>query len=156
MDNALDSLLRAEGEQLETEETALRESIRGAQERLTVVQHRLEHVRALLAEEAPSSLPSNKHQIQRSQANSRGDICDIAEAVLSERNRNPMYYKDLALEVTNRGGELGGARPAATLTARLVRDPRFVRPTTKGYYALRRDYPTARNVGARRHRRRTG
>ena len=60
-----------------------------------------------------------------------------------------MYYKELAQEVLSRGGTLNGATPAATLTARMVRDERFVRPTAKGFYALRRDYPTARNVGAR-------
>ena len=60
-----------------------------------------------------------------------------------------MYYKDLAQEVVRRGGILKGARPWANLTARMVQDERFVRPTAKGFYALRRDYPTARNVGAR-------
>ncbi len=67
-----------------------------------------------------------------------------------------MYYKDLAEEVMRRGGVLNGKTPGATLNARMVRDERFVRPTSKGYYALREDYPAARNVGARRHAQRRG
>ena len=80
------------------------------------------------------------------------NVCDIAVDILSERDGEPMYYKELAQEVVSRDGILNGATPWATLTARLVRDPRFVRPTAKGFYALRRDYPTARNVGARSKR----
>jgi hypothetical protein len=67
-----------------------------------------------------------------------------------------MYYKELADEVIKRGGVLGGKAPEATLTARLVRDERFVRPTSKGFYALRADYPNAPNVGARKHPQRRG
>ena len=36
---------------------------------------------------------------------------------------------------------------------RAEEEKRFIRPTSKGFYALREDYPDARNVGARRRRR---
>ena len=81
--------------------------------------------------------------------NTSRNVCDIAVEILSERDSDPMYYKELAKEVIARGGVLNGATPWANLTARMVQDTRFVRPTAKGFYALRRDYPTARNVGAR-------
>ena len=81
--------------------------------------------------------------------NTPSTICDIAVEILGERNGEPMYYKELAEEVVKRDGILKGQTPWATLAARMVQDERFVRPTAKGFYALRRDYPTARNVGAR-------
>ena len=64
-----------------------------------------------------------------------------------------MYYKELADEVMARGGDLTGENAANILVARLVNDERFVRPIQKGYYALRSDYPNAKNVGERRRRR---
>lgn len=155
MGSELDSLLDAERGQLEAEAAELQASVREAQERLSIVQRRLEHVRALLGEgnsaEVQDAIPQIQHNYS---ASNRSHVCDIAEKVLSERNGKPMYYKELAQEVIRRGGDLYGATPWANLTARMVQDPRFVRPTAKGFYALRRDYPNARNVGARRQRRR--
>ena len=58
-----------------------------------------------------------------------------------------MYYKDLAAEVQNRGGDISGENAAQILVARLVKDERFVRPVRKGFYALRKDYPRAKKCG---------
>ncbi len=152
----LDNLLYAERQKLEKEASELQERLKENQERFTTVQRRLEHIHALLGEDESSpGATSVVFQAQHSYVNgSRSQICDIAETVLSERNGEPMYYKELAQEVIGRGGVLHGATPWASLTARMVQDPRFVRPTAKGFYALRRDYPNARNVGARGQRRR--
>ena len=111
---------------------------------------RLEHILALLGKESETKSRGQCSQISSSKdGNTRHTICDIAAEILGEHNADPMYYKELAQEVERRGGILKGATPWATLTARMVQDERFVRPTAKGFYALRRDYPTARNVGAR-------
>lgn len=155
MEGNLNSLLATERQHLEAEAADLQMRVREAQERLSLVQRRLEHVRALLddqeSSESQDAMPQTQHNYN---TGNRSHVCDIAEAVLSERNGEPMYYKELAQEVIRRGGDLYGATPWANLTARMVQDPRFVRPTAKGFYALRRDYPNARNVGARRQRRR--
>ena len=63
-----------------------------------------------------------------------------------------MYYKDLAVEVKARGGDIPDANAAQNLVARLVNDERFVRPVRKGFYGLRQDYPRAQNVGQRKKR----
>lgn len=155
MGSELDSLLNAERRQLEVEAAELQGQLKETQERLSVVQRRLEHVRALLEETDSTGAPDAMSQTQHNyNSSNRSHVCDIAETVLSERGGEPMYYKELAQEVIRRGGDLYGATPWANLTARMVQDPRFVRPTAKGFYALRRDYPNARNVGARRQRRR--
>ena len=154
MGTDLENLLSTERQQLEMEEADLLRSVEEAHTRLLDVQWRLEHVRALLGDKE-SQVADIIPQAQHNHANSTpSHICDIAESILEERNGDPMYYKELAQEVIKRGGALYGATPWANLTARMVQDPRFVRPTAKGFYALRSDYPTARNVGARRQRRR--
>ena len=81
---------------------------------------------------------------------------EIAFQILAERNGETMHYKDLTHEVLARNGEIHGAEPARNLIARLVTDDRFVRPARKGFYGLRRDYPTAASVGRRTTRRTTG
>ncbi len=75
-----------------------------------------------------------------------------------------MHYRDLADELIRRGAVIRGQDPAGALVSRMTQDDkrrteadkRFVRPTSKGFYALREDYPNARNVGARRRRRNAG
>ena len=147
----LSMLLQHECQQLETEAVELNELIRQSVARWEVIQERLAHVRALLGEDDPLGRRDNISVIHRAYPRSDGrDVCELAEQILSERDRKPMYYKELASEVQRRGGILNGKTPAATLTARLVGDERFIRPTAKGFYALRKDYPNARNVGARR------
>jgi len=143
----LTTMLKVERQRLETEQVALQEEIRQRADRLVLVKDRLDHVKALLERE-PVNNQGESSRIAASQNTAR-NICDLAVEILHERNSEPMYYKDLAQEVVRRGGILNGATPWATLTARMVQDERFVRPTAKGFYALRRDYPNARNVGAR-------
>ena len=63
-----------------------------------------------------------------------------------------MHYRELAKEIQARGGNIPGVDKDHTLIARLVKDDRFVRPTRRGFYALQRDYPNAKSVGARKPR----
>ena len=157
MSSDLQRLLVQEQLELEAEFEDLQGRIGLARERLGHVQSRLVHVRALLGEKSTQNDLGDEHSSEHDDVKGKGSsACDIAVEVLSERSGQPMYYKDLTQEVMRRGGELNGATPWANLTARLVQDPRFVRPTAKGFYALRKDYPNARNVGARAQRRRRG
>ena len=144
----LDTLLQNEKRRLDDEKQDLVGQIATAKKRLTEVQLRLRHVEGLLG------MSEESDRVPRVTTKSDGlSLLDIAEEVLTERGGEPMYYKDLAQEVQTRGGELSGENAANILVARLVSDNRFVRPVKKGYYALRRDYPDAKNVGARTRRR---
>ena len=148
--NNLNTLLEAERRQLEIEQADLQEKIRQGADQLALVKSRLEHILALLGKETVTdSRGEGSQKSSNTIDNTSATICDIAAKILGERNAEPMYYKELAQEVVSRGGILNGVTPWATLTARMVQDERFVRPTAKGFYALRRDYPAARNVGAR-------
>ncbi len=144
----LDTLLQAEKTRLDEERQTLQERIAAGERRLQEIRVRLRHVEALLGtSEATEAVPSAK-------ATSAGrSLMDIVEAILGERSGEPMHYKELAHEVRERGGELSGDNAASSLVARLVDDERFVRPVRKGFYALRKDYPNAKNVGARKGRR---
>ena len=144
----LNSLLQAEKTRLEEEKQTLQEQFAVAEMRLREIQVRLQHVEGLLGTDkaAETVLPGAPNSVER-------NVTDIAEEILAEREREPMHYKDLAREVQARGGGLSGENAANVLVARLVSDDRFVRPLRKGFYARRRDYPTARNVGARKKRR---
>ena len=146
----LNTMLEAERRRLETEQVDLQEKVRQGAGQLAIVRSRIEHVLALLGKEkVTESRGEASHKSPSTSNNTSHTICNTAAEILDERNAEPMYYKELAQEVVRRGGVLKGATPWATLTARMVQDERFVRPTAKGFYALRRDYPTARNVGAR-------
>ena len=144
----LDTLLQSERSRLDEERRTLRDNISEAEKRLREVQTRLNHVEGLLgtSEPAETTMVGSAISAERS-------LTDMAEEILGEREREPMYYKDLAREVQSRGGGLTGENAANILVARLVGDDRFVRPLRKGFYALRRDYPSAKNVGARKRRR---
>lgn len=147
----LNALLEAECGRLEAEQEDLQEQIRQGADQLAQVRDRLQHVRALLGKAGVTESRDEDTQTSKGQEKTTSlNVCDLAVEILGERNGEPMYYKDLAREVMRRGGALNGLTPWASLSARLVQDERFVRPTAKGFYALRRDYPTARNVGARR------
>ena len=152
MTDNLDNALREERDRLIQEQDDHEKTIRDAQKELDKIVPRLRLVRALLGE-TESEHSTNSQGIITSgvQALNRPTVCDIAEAILAERNREPMHYKDLSDEVMKRGVKLGGARPEATLSAKLNTDPkrRFIRPFARGYYALRSDYPDAENIGAR-------
>ena len=99
------------------------------------------------APQAPDSHPS-PHQETPS-------AVEIAFQILAERNGETMHYKEMTHEVLSRNGEIHGADPARSLIARLVNDDRFVRPARKGFYGLKRDYPTATSVGRRKASRTT-
>lgn len=146
----LEKLLHEEKNRLEREAIETRARISADESRLRHIDESLLHINALLDQDeaAPAEPRTLKAASERS-------VLDLAADILAEREREPMYYKDLAKEVQARGGALGGTTPAQTLVARLVNDPRFVRPTRKGFYALRGDYPNARNIGARKNRRRS-
>lgn len=144
----LDTLLQSERSRLDKEGRTLRESIAEAEKRLREVQTRLNHVEGLLGPSEPTEVATVGSAISAERS-----LTDMAEQILGEREREPMHYKDLAQEIQSRGGSLTGGNAANILVARLVSDDRFVRPLRKGFYALRRDYPNAKNVGARkRHR----
>ena len=150
MPNTLNELLELERDQLKQERSQIVAEISQAQTRLTQIDYRLGHVGALLdyGETGMNNDLSRSSSSPSQNGRVRG-VRDIAVAILGERNKEPIYYKELAAEVTKRGGILNGASPEATLVSRLVRDPRFVRPFARGFYALRSDYPDARNVGAK-------
>ena len=99
------------------------------------------------APHAPDSLPSSNQETR--------SAVEIAFQILAERNGETMHYKELTQEMLSRNGEIQGADPARSLIARLVTDDRFVRPARKGFYGLKRDYPTATSVGRRKTRRAT-
>ena len=144
----LDNLLLAEKNRLNEERQALEAGITAAQKRLKEIHGRLRHVDGLLG------VSESSEAVATGASKPAGrTMTDLAAEILDERQGDPMYYKDLAQEVQSRGGDLSGVNAANILVARLVSDDRFVRPLQKGYYALKRDYPDAKNVGARRRRR---
>ena len=148
----LTEMLEAERVELEQELAKVRQKITDSERRQASILSQLRHVRGLLGlTGAGASALADAEGAEDNYRNSRSrDVCDIAAAILAERNKEPMYYKDLAVEVQNRGGIMGGATPEATLVSKMTSDNRFLRPQRKGYYALREDYPYAPNVGARR------
>ena len=78
---------------------------------------------------------------------------DVAIEILRESDGREMHYRLLADEVVQRGGNLPAKSPAAALNAIMNRDERFVRPSKRGFYALREHHPSIReNVGTRHSR----
>lgn len=59
-----------------------------------------------------------------------------------------MHYPKLAGEVVTSGGDIAGVISVNTLVARLACDSLFVRPTRRGYFELRADYPDEESVVA--------
>lgn len=145
----LHTLLEDEKSRLTAQKLKLQKRIKEAEFQLREVQVRLHHVEGLLGTSESNGMEAG----EKAKNSTVPSLTDIAEEVLTERDREPMHYKDLAREVQSRGGNLSDENGANILVARLVNDDRFVRPMRKGYYALRRDYPNARNVGARKSRR---
>ena len=141
----LEQVLQAEKDSLEREQAELRVQVAEADARLRVIEGRLAHVNGLLS---PSNTTTRIPSLNGSHPTPAAT--DIAFEILSERSGETMYYKDLAVEVQNRGGDISGENAAQILVARLVQDERFVRPIRKGFYALREDYPKAKNVGERK------
>ncbi len=140
----LTELLLEERRLLNEERQELRERMSKAENRLREVKVRLAHVEGLLGPSQASESTSGEGLSSRNR-----DIRDIAADILGEREGAPLHYKDLAKEVQKRGGKLTGPNAPNILVARLVSDDRFVRPTRRGFYALRRDYPGLESVGSR-------
>ena len=148
----LERILRGEREHLRVELEDVRALISTSEQRLTKIIERLRHVDGLLGDAGAGTESTSQDPPLQEAASNQFDgesIADLAEKVLLQQPGKPMYYKDLAKEVQRLGGQINGSEPGATLVARLVLDDRFVRPTSKGFYGLRADFPTARNVGAR-------
>ena len=144
----LEQALLEEREALEKEQLHLRDQASEIETRLREIEHRLDLVNGLMKMPTSTAAP---HPGRNGTA-PKSRAVDVAFQILSEQGGEPMYYKDLAVEVKIRGGDLSGENAAQILVARLVTDERFVRPIRKGFYALRKDYPNVQNVGQRKER----
>ena len=143
----LEALLLEERNRLRIDSQELRKQVSAAKGKLKEVEERLVHVEGLLGPNHALEDDSEESPLPDSR-----DIADIAVDILSERNRKPVHYRELAKAIEARGCNIPGIDKDHTLIARLVRDDRFVRPTRRGFYALQRDYPDAKSVGARKPR----
>lgn len=156
----LEASLRGERDKLKQEIDQLSKEIAEKEQLSRVKQVRLGHVQALLKDSPKTGKPAPSRLEPGAASTPTPQLLDLAVAVLRERQGEPMHYRDLADEIMRRGAVIRGKDPAAALVSRITQDekrraegePRFVRPTSKGFYALREDYPDARNVGARRRR----
>ena len=156
----LERSLRSEHDRLVNELDQLRKEIALKESECSAKEKRLGHVRALLSTDPQSDDPLPDRSQSRTRSTPSPRLLDLAEQVLRERDGEPMHYRELADELMRRGAVIRGKDPAAALVSRMTQDDnrraeddrRFVRPTSKGFYALRENYPDARNVGARRRR----
>lgn len=157
--NVLERSLRAEQARLVSEIEQLRQEIEEKRMACQAKENRLGHVEALLSKPPPSApTPKDRRRQRDDSSTPTVQLLDMAEQVLRERLGDPMHYRDLADELMRQGAVIGGKDPAGSLVSRMTQDDkgkaeadkRFVRPTSRGFYALREDYPKARNVGARR------
>ena len=146
---------KAELDRVSERRSELRGQIETLEAELSEVERRLVHLKALVSlpsEEANLNEPSGARTHVQSSAR---DAAEVAHEILRECRPAELHYRELAKLVQEKGGDLPGRYPAQRLVAHLVRDDRFVRPTRRGWYALREDFPRARNVGERqRHSRR--
>jgi hypothetical protein len=156
MEDALKSALEHERRALEAKRHELEHEISQLNSEIEAVSFRLGHVTALLRgpeikEVGQESKPGSEETEATDEST---DPVEIAYRYLEEHGAEPVYYRELADVVKERGGELEGADPAITLVSRLVADNRFVRPFRRGWYALRVHYPKVKSVGARKSRQR--
>ena len=155
---SLESSLRGEQDKLRREIEQLSEEIAEKEQQSRAKRERLGHVQALLQDSPRVGEPPPSRSEPGAASTPTPKLLEMAEAVLRERKGEPMHYRELADEILRRGAVIRGQDPAAALVSRITQDEkrraageqRFVRPTSKGFYALREDYPNARNVGARR------
>lgn len=155
----LERSLRSEHDRLQQTIEQLRQEIEAKEAEYRANEERLVHVQALLSTEPPavSERPRRLHSAP-SPSTPTPQLLDMVEEILRERAGEPMHYRDLAEELIKRGAVIRGQDPAGALVSRMTQDDnrraegerRFIRPTSKGFYALREDYPNARNVGTRR------
>lgn len=155
MKEMLNKALEEEKESLETRRKELELEIAKLTAEQEAVLFRLGHVVALLRESEPSKwIEENKSASQSGQEREEyTDPVEIARQILEEHGTEPIYYRELAAMVIERGGEIGGLDPAMTLVSQLVDDERFVRPFRRGWYALRMHYPKVKSVGVRKKKR---
>jgi len=158
---SLETSLRGERDRLQREIEQLRDEIAEKKLLSRAKEERLGHVKALLSSDsATDSKPAPRRSETSAASTPTPKLLEMVEQVLRERKGEPMHYRDLADEILRRGAVIRGQDPAAALVSRMTQDDsrraegdkRFIRPTSKGFYALREDYPDARNVGARRRR----
>ncbi|MDD9957129.1 MAG: winged helix-turn-helix domain-containing protein [Anaerolineaceae bacterium] len=128
---------------LKTESQDLSKEVEALQLQLAKNSQMISHLEGVL--ELSGTSETNSLPVARKA--SYDEVCDLVEQILAEKHKNPVHYRELADEVQLRGVKLGGKDPASTLVAMISKEPRFVRPTSRGFYALRKDYPNARNVG---------
>lgn len=153
--DALQQSLLSERDRLQPEINLLRQQLDSKEQRLR-------HVLDLLSDGTVANEPPPRRARSDGGSTPTSQLLDMAEAILRERNAEPMHYRDLSDELMRRGAVIKGKDPAGGLVSRMTQDDkgradadkRFIRPTSKGFYALREDYPNARNVGAKRRRRR--
>ena len=147
----LQAHLLQERDRLQGEIEQLQSEIADKEVACRAKQQRLSHILALLGTEPPEAKAVPPRRAQAAGASTpTAQLLDMAEEALRRRQGEPMHYRDLADELIRRGAVIGGVDPAGGLVSRMTRDERFVRPTSKGFYALRADHPNARNVGAKR------
>jgi hypothetical protein len=154
INEALRRALELEKATLEARRRELEQQIASLEADKEAVSFRLVHVNALIREpDIEAAGEDEQANVERFE--SSGDVSDpleIAYSILEERGAEPIYYRELAELVRQKGGELEGADPAMTLVSRLVTDDRFIRPFRRGWYALRAHYPKGRSVGRRKKR----
>lgn len=138
---------------LQQEVRQLERKVQEAQRELERARRKLAHVEGFL------NLEEDKpHEIEPtdSQSPSKDVVCDAVEQILRGNNGEPMHYRVLEAELRQRGTVILGKNPANGLVSRIHKDRRFVRPTRRGFYALREDYPDAVSIGERKGRRDSG
>ncbi|MCY4009441.1 MAG: HTH domain-containing protein [Anaerolineaceae bacterium] len=85
----------------------------------------------------------------------REDLMEEVITILREQPKQPLHYKDIVDELMRRGFAVEDQQKAyERVRGYLSNDIRLVRPTSRGFYALREDFPTARNIGTRKRVRR--
>lgn len=152
MDITLRTALEDEKKSLESKYEDLEKRIAALRAESEAVSVRLGHIIALLKEPGSEETETQASSLfQPEVAQEACDPVEIAYCILEDKGPEPVYYRELADLVRQKGGNLEGSNPALTLISRLVLDDRFVRPFRRGHYALRKYYPKAKNVGRRRN-----
>lgn len=154
MDATLNKALEKEKESLEARRNELEQEIARLEAEREAISFRLGHVVVLIRGSEADKVEEGKRVDLREMkaAEESTDPVEIAHRILEEHGTEPVYYRELANTIKERGGELEGADPAMTLVSKLVADERFVRPFRRGWYALRAHYPRVKSVGARKKR----
>lgn len=152
MEETLNKALEEEKESLEARRNELELEIAKLEAEKEAISFRLGHVVALLRGLEPKKVEEEyRSASQRSEKGQEyADPIEIAHQILEEHGTEPVYYRELADMVIERGGEIEGSDLAMTLVSKLVADERFVRPFRRGWYALRVHYPKVKSVGARK------